>query len=267
MKEIVINPEYEKLIKEVKQLKEEISNLYEEKEQLKYHTCKNIETEYMTKIGIYEYKAYEVQCKILRIRRKIQLYQLKINRQEKPNEEEIEKQLEIKYKKYQEKLEKMVENIQKAMDFKNFSINLSEEKIKEIKKIYRKLIKKFHPDLNQKNIDKNINIIIQATRAYENGDLETLKNLELLTEEIKTKEVEVNEMHELKEMKIKCEKILQEILKEIKKIKESFPYNKIEFLKSEILIQKKINELKNYVKQCDEIYMQLEDILEQLKEK
>ena len=142
----------------------------------------------------------------------------------------------------------MVENIQKAMDFKNFSINLSEEKVKEIKKIYRKLIKKFHPDLNQKNIDNNINIIIQATRAYENGDLETLKNLELLTEEIKTKEVEVNEMHELKEMKIKDEKILQEILKEIKKIKESFPYNKIEFLKSEILIQKRINELKKLCK-------------------
>lgn len=77
MKEIVINPEYEKLIKEVKQLKEEISNLYEEKEQLKYHTCKNIETEYMTKIGIYEYKAYEVQCKILRIRRKNTIISIK----------------------------------------------------------------------------------------------------------------------------------------------------------------------------------------------
>ena len=97
MSDIIISPEYAKLVEEIKQLKEDIVNLYEERDELTYHICKNIETEYMSKIGILEYKLYEFQCKILRIKRKIELYQIKINRQESPNEEEIEKELEDEY--------------------------------------------------------------------------------------------------------------------------------------------------------------------------
>ena len=58
---------------DIKQLKEDIASLYEEKDELLYHTCKIIETEYMSKIGVLEYKLYEFQCKILRLKRKIEL--------------------------------------------------------------------------------------------------------------------------------------------------------------------------------------------------
>ena len=67
MSDIIINPEYLKLIEEVKQLKEDIASLYEERDELIYHICRNIETEYMSKIGVLEYKLYEFQCKILRL--------------------------------------------------------------------------------------------------------------------------------------------------------------------------------------------------------
>ena len=65
MEEIIISPEYKKLIEDIKKLKDEISILYEEKHQLIYHECRNIETEYMSKIGTLEYKVYEFQCKLL----------------------------------------------------------------------------------------------------------------------------------------------------------------------------------------------------------
>lgn len=265
MSDIIISPEYLKLIEEIKQLKEDIASLYEEKDELIYHICRNIETEYMSKVGVLEYKLFEFQCKILRLKRKIELYQIKINRQEIPNENEIEKKLDDEYKEYEQKLNKMSNDLQDALNRKNYGI-LSEENSKELKSIYRKLIKKLHPDLNKEDGEKNKNLLLQVTHAYENGDLETLKNLELLTDEIAEKEnVEMGELEELKQSKAKYEIIINGLLESIKKIKESFPYDKKEFLKSEILVQKRKEELENEMKMCREVYSNLENILKQLK--
>lgn len=265
MEKIIINPEYLKLIEEIKQLKEDIAILYEEKDELTYHICKNIETEYMSKIGIMEYKLYEFQCRILRIKRKIELYQMKINRQEKADEEEIEEKLEEEYKEFEAKLNKMSTDLENALNRKSLK-TLSEEESKELKSCYRKLIKKLHPDLNKENTEKNKNLLLQVTHAYENGDLETIKNLELLTEEIsETEKFEVGELEELKQSKKRYTSVIQELLKTIKQIKESFPYNKKEFLKSDVLVEKRKEELKDEMKMCKEIYRQLEDILKQLK--
>lgn len=265
MSDIIINPEYLKLIEDVKQLKEDIASLYEEKDELVYHICRNIETEYMSKVGVLEYKLFEFQCKILRLKRKIELYQTKINRQEKPNEKEIEEKLDIEYKEYEEKLNKMSNDLQDTLNRRNYE-TLSKENSKEIKSIYRKLIKKLHPDLNKKDNEKNRNLLLQVTRAYENGDLETLKNLELLTDEINEKEnIEMGELEELKESKVKYETIINGLLDYIKQIKESFPYNKKEFLKSDILVQKRKRELEEEVEMYKEVYSNLENILKQLK--
>ncbi len=265
MGDVIINPEYLKLIEEVKQLKEDIANLYEEKDELLYHTCKIIETEYMSKVGVLEYKLYEFQCKILRLKRKIELYQININRQEVPNEKEIEEKLDAEYKEYEKKLNKMSNDIQEALDRKNCSF-LSEEDGKELKNIYRRLIKKLHPDLNKESSEKNKNLFLQVTRAYENGDLETLKNLELLTNEIVEKEnIETGEFEELKNSKLKYKEIVKELLETIKKIKESYPYNKKEFLKSDILVQKKKEELSQQMEMYKEVYINLEKILKELK--
>lgn len=156
---IIISPEYLKLLEEVRQLKENIINLYEEKDEIVYHICRNIETEYMSQVGILEYKLFELQCGILRLKRKIQLYQIKINRQETPNEKEIDEQLDTEYKEYQEQLNKMSNDLQETLNRKNYGI-LTEEDSKELKRIYRKLIKKLHPDLNKESNEKNKNEIL-----------------------------------------------------------------------------------------------------------
>lgn len=265
MSDIIVSPEYLKLIEEIKQLKEDLASLYEERDELIYHICKNIETEYMSKVGVLEYKLYEFQCKILRIKRKIELYQQKINRQEKIDDSEIEKKLDIEYKEYEEKLNKMSNDLQDALNRKNFGI-LSEENSTELKKIYRKLIKKLHPDLNKDCSEKQKKLLLQVTQAYENGDLETLKNLELLSSEIIEKEdIEFGELDELKLSKEKYNQIVNNLLEEIKAIKNRFPYNKKEFLKSEILVNKRKEELETEMDKYKEIYKSLEEILNKLK--
>ena len=55
------------------------------------------------------------------------------------------------------------------------------------------------------------------------------------------------------------------MLETIKKIKESYPYNKKEFLKSDILVQKKKEKLLQQMEMYKEVYINLEKILKELK--
>lgn len=79
------------------------------------------------------------------------------------------------------------------------------------------------------------------------------------------KNIEMGELEELKESKVKYETIINGLLDSIKQIKESFPYNKKEFLKSDILVQKRKRELEEEVEMYKEVYSNLENILKQLK--
>jgi hypothetical protein len=63
---LIIHPDYEKLTEDIQILQDEINALVLDRDNLLYHICKNIETEYMLKIGALEYKVYEAQCNILR---------------------------------------------------------------------------------------------------------------------------------------------------------------------------------------------------------
>lgn len=265
MSDIIINPEYERLIIEVNKLKENIAELMEERDELVFHVCKDIEAKYMSEIGVLEYKLYEFQCKILRIKRKIELYQLRINRQEKINESEIETQLEVEYKQYQEKLNQMFKEIQDSL-VRGSTERLSEEETKELKTIYRKLIKKLHPDLNSENVEKNRKLLEQVMHAYECADLKSLRNFELLISEIRdNEEAQLGELDDLRKKKDEYQTIIHGLIGAIKTIKNSYPYNMIEFLKNKDLINQKKIELNEEIEQCKLFYSELEEMLNELK--
>ena len=80
---VIVFPDFEKLKSEVEKMRTELSMLLLERDELQFVICKNIETEYMLKLGSIEYRAYEAQCLSLRLKRKIELIQAKKNRQEK----------------------------------------------------------------------------------------------------------------------------------------------------------------------------------------
>ena len=68
MCDIVISSKYERLLEEAKRLQVDLSALIMERDELVHHICKNVQMEYMIKIGTLEYKVFELQCKILRIK-------------------------------------------------------------------------------------------------------------------------------------------------------------------------------------------------------
>lgn len=74
---VIVFADFENLKSEVEKMRTELSMLLLERDELQFVICKNIETEYMLKLGSIEYKAYEAQCAALRLKRKMELIQAK----------------------------------------------------------------------------------------------------------------------------------------------------------------------------------------------
>ena len=112
---VIVFPDFEKLKSEVEKMRTELSMLLLERDELQFVICKNIETEYMLKLGSIEYKAYEAQCAALRLKRKIELIQAKKNRQEKVIISAIEETLDNEFAEYQKQLNEQIDKMNDAL--------------------------------------------------------------------------------------------------------------------------------------------------------
>lgn len=220
---IIIFPEVQKLKDEVEKLKTELSMLLLERDELKFVICKNIETMYMVKLGALEYKAYKAECTALRLKRKIELIQAKKNRREKIVPADIEEALDREFAEYQEKLNAQIDKMNSAIDRIKAGV-LSEEENKELKRLYRKIVKTLHPDVNPGASKAEIRMFNNAVTAYENGDLETLRLIDAMTDSREIIEKEHNGADELLKERNRLKEMLDKVRKSIEKIKSEYPY-------------------------------------------
>lgn len=250
---IIIFPEYASLKAEVEKLKTELSMLLLERDELRLLVCKNIETAYMLALGSLEYKAYEWQCKVLRIKRKIDLIQAKINRQENIILSVIENQLDNEFAEFQRKLDEQIQKMNDALEHSKGKF-LTDEETKELKKLYRSIVKALHPDLHPDITPTQIQLFQNAVKAYECGDLESLRIISEMVIDSDLSEQNENAIAELVKEKERLAKTLQAINNQIEKIKDEYPYTMKELVQDPEQIAEKKAELEELIKELKEIF-------------
>ena len=117
------------------------------RDQMLFVECKNIEMEYMLALGDLEYKAYELNCQMLRLKRKVELIQACKNRQEKIILSEIENILDTEFADYQARLDEQLHKMNIAIE-RSRGEWLSEDESKEARALYHDIVKALHPDLH-----------------------------------------------------------------------------------------------------------------------
>lgn len=249
---VIIFHGFEKLKNEVEKMRTELSMLLLERDELQFVICKNIETEYMLKLGSIEYKAYEAQCAALRLKRKIELIQAKKNRQERVIIPDIEKVLDNEFAEYQKQLDEQINRMNDALERSRAKV-LSDEESKELKKLYRKIVKALHPDMNPDVSEALANLFDHAVQAYKNGDLRTLRIIGEMAGSNPLPEQHKDAITQLTGEKDRLQKLLKSIRDGIEEIKGEYPYTMKEILEDEDKIKQKKQELERIISQYNEL--------------
>ena len=229
---IILFPEFEKLKTEVEMLRTELSMLVLERDELRFVECKNIEMAYMLKLGALEYKAYEAQCTYLRIKRKVDLIQAKKNRQEPVDLAAIDDALDIEFAEYQKTLNEQIDKMNKAIDRSQGDF-LSAEETAELKKLYRRIVKALHPDLHPDFGEEKAALFDKAIKAYENGDLNTLRIIDVMVSGEILPEIHEDALQTLIKERDRLKTMIQGIQESITAIKNEYPYTMKELISDE----------------------------------
>ena len=163
----------------VASLQQELLDLVGEHDHLRYVICVNIENDYMLKMGYLEVKAFELQLAFSRMRREISMIQACINRGEPVQPTVIQERLEAEFASFQAKLTEQLNQLDRALGSAKADC-LSEEEMKELKQLYRQLVKAWHPDMNPNLGPEYAQLFERAVQAYRNGDLVTMRILAVI---------------------------------------------------------------------------------------
>lgn len=250
---IILHPDFEKLKMDVDKLRIELSMLVLERDNLLYHECKNIETAYMLSIGTLEYKVYEIECGIYRLKRKMELIQARKNRQEKIIISAIDDILDFEFAEYQEKLSERLGKVNAALE-RSRSKSLTKEETRELKKLYRSIVKELHPDLHPDIDYEKIKLFHNAVKAYEQGDLNGLKIIEAIIAEPVILTESPDGLSVLIKEKDRLANLLQDVKDRIVEIKSEYPYTMKALIQNREKTELRKTELEEQIKQLNEIF-------------
>lgn len=250
--EIILNLEYENLKNELLKKRTELSMLVLQRDELKYVICKNIETKYMLELGSLEYCLYQSECIIMRLKRKVELIQMRINRQEKIDVPAIDKLLDEQFREYQQKLEEKIKKMNEAIERDNGEV-LTEQQVKELKKLYRAIVKALHPDLNPNVTKQQIKLFQNAVTAYKNGDLQTLRIINEMISNNHSEDDNTDNIEKMRDELIRLDRMISSINGDVEKIKAEYPYTMKNILFDKEQLNQRKEELKDNIDQCDEL--------------
>ena len=130
---------------------------------------------YLEKIGHLQLKLLQKQAESARYKMKMMLLQAAVNRNEKPNLEEIEQQVEAKMQSHYARINEQTMAIEAAKHV--LSNMMSEEDSRKLKELFRLLCKRLHPDLNPDLTREEIDLFVKVKAAYELKDIAELQGI------------------------------------------------------------------------------------------
>ena len=150
-------------------------------EDIMLHQNPQIAAEWQVTIGVWENRLLEAQIAARKAKRRCNLAQTSINDGEEIDAQAIEAQLDAEFEQWQQQLEDATVLYQQAVATQITAVQISASDFTELKKVFRTLAKRLHPDLHPGLDEAARNMFTLAELAYRKGDLKILRSLEVST--------------------------------------------------------------------------------------
>ena len=179
------------------------------------------------------------------------MIQAKRNRQEPVVLSKIEELLDIAFAEYQAKLNERIEKMNAAIE-RSRGAFLSDEEARELKSLYRAVVKAIHPDLHHDSSDAKMQLFQNAVAAYGNGDLDGLRIIAAMLGEPVSVRDGPDSTAQLTKEKERLSGLLQKVKDRIAEIKSEYPYTMKLIVRSPEKTEARKTELQEYIGRLNE---------------
>ncbi len=217
-----------------------------------------LESLYMMRIGNYQLQLLEIQLEIRAIQRKIEEINICLNRNEQPSLAVINAKILVEMAEFYEQINQTSQQITAAKLFMLIAEPVKNEA--ELKKCYKQLAKKIHPDLVPEFTAELKMIWEKVVNAYKTGNLEELQSIAIVyAAEIENRTEDFSDA-ELKSKNEHLKKSIKRLNLQLQKLYESFPYShQQKILDEDWIVSERNNILENIT--------QHKTVLEEYREK
>jgi hypothetical protein len=207
-----------------------------------------LEALYATRVGVHQIELLQLQLNIKALKRKLELVRSAINLGELPNFQAIEDLVSEELILAQVQINFQVDAFRQSKEM--LSHLSSPTKSAELRKLYRIMAKQLHPDINTNLNEAQTNLWHQVKNAYETGDLDRLKALQIVYEK------ELNGFEAMKDMLSEEDLLLKvTVLKEgikvldeqILAIRSEFPFTIQDQIKDDVWVADKVEEIRSAI--------------------
>lgn len=307
MNEIVVSDEYNKIREEIKLLMQEMAALLMERDELLYHICPELRAKYAKEIGDYQARAMYQELMILELKRRIEITRAALNREQVISEEEVDEQVKEEYKEFHKKVDEEYKKTENAKEEYKSKEEKTKEYRKQweekygdryddttdetggssdsnekedndavskkkkpptLKELYRKIVKKLHPDVNSNATEREKELLNKACAAYEEGDMVTLQEIyDEIFGDSKTEDILSDDnisIEQLIKLKLQMALRIKELLAEVEAIMADFPYNQKNFLDDPEALKEEQDKIKAKIERYEQEIQRLTKILEEV---
>jgi hypothetical protein len=236
-----VTKENEELTNALERLRLEFLELFTRHKDMVENDAVILTSLYLEKLGRLQLELLEKQTEAARLKMKMNLMQAAINRNEKPDPAEIQRELNERLEKYYSAIKAQAAALDDAK--KVLSHLISEEDARKLKELFRVLCKRLHPDLNPNQTEEEKDLFIKVKAAYDLQMISDLQNILLYLDD-STKEdlLRVSTNDKLDRIK-HLESNIAALQDKIERLKQSFPFTIAEQIYDETYVRQKQEEI------------------------
>lgn len=218
-----ITPENERLNAELRRLQAEFLEVFTRHNDMVENQSAVLTSIYLEMLGHLQLELLEKQTEASRLKMKMQMIQAALNRNEKPDLDMIDFEIDLKLQEYYQQIRQQADDLDKAK--KVLSSLLSEEEAIALKEIFRLLCKRLHPDVNPNQSEYEKDLFIRVKAAYDRNALAELQDILLSLDESGMEDIDHVAANE-KEARIQhLTEQIEKLTSKIELLKQSFPFN------------------------------------------
>ncbi|PST49679.1 hypothetical protein COO72_00085 [Bifidobacterium callitrichos] len=250
--------------KRIRDLRAAIARTLARIDEIRQQEIPQIKADYATKIGVWRTRLIKAELAVRRAKRRNALARMSTNQGKPVDTEAVTKQLDVEFFQWQRRIARETRQLNDLLRWHSGMRPMGPAKSKELNRLFRKLARRFHPDLFPGD-EERADYYAMAQNALAHGDLELMRALDVATVDM-VDDVDYSRLT-VDELETECE-LLEDRLKacttRLDKLTSTEPYTLRARLADTEWVSATVNALRTRVETCEREQGRYDEIYERL---